>query len=771
MPPIRVGDQNPNRAGVVVLSVAWWGVSDTRKNGGARKKMSEYVLIAIPAAISVLALVGAFLFNRSVVLKAQGTDRMKELQGYIRSGAFTFMISEAKVMLITMAVIGVILWVLFYWQVAVAFWVGSLLSLAAGFIGMNAATHANARTAHAARKSFKDALNVAFSGGSVMGLSVAGLALIGLVIVVVLFRKWFVPENLAIETRYLFGIQSLGVNLIRGALIVSAYSMGASLVALFDRVGGGIYTKAADMAADMVGKVELHLPEDDPRNPATIADNVGDNVGDVGGLGADLLESFIGAIISVMVMAMYIFVGRGNVELTELVARIGFAAGLDATNYWWLLTAPLVIVAGGITASLLAVLYIRFSRRQEGMQSVLMNGTRLAALLTAVSTFLLCWFSPLSMNVFWEVILGLIAGIGIGFSSEFFTSFSYRPTKELARMNQSGPAIGVTEGMALGMVSTFMPVLLIAGASIISYQLGGLLGVAFTAMGMLSFVAMTVAVDTYGPIADNAGGISTMAELPPDVREKTDKLDAIGNTTAAIGKGFAIGSAAFAALGLIAAYMWSAAETAEQVVLPQLPIVGEIIGVTAEPIEVGAFVIAGLMLGAMVPYVFSALLIRGVSRTSNLLVQEIRRQFNENPNIMTGEETADFNRCIEITAHGGLSKMFIPAMIAVLTPLVFGIIFGRYALGGFLIGALLSAIQLAIYCANAGGAMDNAKKYIEEGHYGGKNSEAHAASVTGDTVGDPLKDTVGPSLDILIKLMSVISLVFASLFPLQPIFF
>jgi len=731
--------------------------------------MSEYVLIAIPAVISVLALLSAFLFNRSVVLQAQGNDRMKEIQGYIRSGAFTFMISEAKVMLITMAVIGGILWILFYWQVAVAFWIGSLLSLAAGFIGMSAATHANARTSNAAQKSFKDALNVAFSGGSVMGLSVAGLALIGLVLVIVLFRKWFLPAGLAIETDNL-----LNVNLIRGALIVSAYSMGASLVALFDRVGGGIYTKAADMAADMVGKVEMHIPEDDPRNPATIADNVGDNVGDVGGLGADLLESFVGAIISVMVMVMYIYVGRANPGIAGengLIAKLGLAAGLAPESYWWVLLAPLLIVGGGIVASLLAILYIRFSRRQEGMQAVLMNGTRLAALLTAGTTFLVVWLSPLSLNVFWQVILGLAAGIGIGFFSEYFTSSSFRPTKELAKMNQSGPAVGVTEGMALGMMSTFMPVILIAAASIISYQLGGLLGVAFTAMGMLSFVAMTVAVDTYGPIADNAGGISSMAELPPEVRERTDKLDSIGNTTAAIGKGFAIGSAAFAALGLIAAYMWSAASIPAEVVLPQLPIVGQIISPTGgDPIQVGAFVIAGLMLGAMVPYVFSALLIRGVSRTADILVQEVRRQFKEMPGIMKGEETPDYNRCISITAHGGLNKMFIPAMIAVATPIVFGLVFGRYALGGFLIGALLSAIQLAIYCANSGGAMDNAKKFIEEGAFGGKNSDAHAAAVTGDTVGDPLKDTVGPSLDILIKLMSVIALVFASLFPLYPVF-
>jgi K(+)-stimulated pyrophosphate-energized sodium pump len=371
----------------------------------------------------------------------------------------------------------------------------------------------------------------------------------------------------------------------------------------------------------------------------------------------------------------------------------------------------------------------------------------MAAVLTAVTTFLFCWLSPIGFNIFGEVLLGLVAGIAIGFSAEYFTSTDYKPTRELARMNQDGPAIAVTEGMALGMVSTLLPGIIIAAATIGAYQLGGLLGVAFTAMGMLSFVAMTVAVDTYGPIADNAGGIATMAELPPEVREKTDKLDSIGNTTAAIGKGFAIGSAAFAALGLIAAFMWSAIGSASQVVQPQLPIVGEIaaqFSPSGSVIQVGAFVI--------------------------VLVEEVRRQFKDNPKILTGEEMPDYNKCISITAHGGLHKMFLPAMIAVVTPIAFGLIFGRYALGGFLIGALLSAIQLAIYCGNSGGAMDNAKKYIEEGHFGGKNSEAHAASVTGDTVGDPLKDTVGPSLDILIKLMSVIALVFASLFPIYPIF-
>jgi K(+)-stimulated pyrophosphate-energized sodium pump len=729
-------------------------------------------LVAIPGVISVLALLSAYTFNRSVIRKAQGTDRMKELQGYIRSGAFTFMLEEARVMAITMVVIGILLWVLFYWEIAVAFWLGSLLSMAAGFIGMNAATHANARTTQGARKSFKEALTVAFSGGSVMGLSVAGLAVFGLVIVFLIFRHLFDPSTLHIQTRYLFGIKSAGVNFIKGALVVSAYSMGASLVALFDRVGGGIYTKAADTAADLVGKVEMHIPEDDPRNPATIADNVGDNVGDVGGLGADLLESFIGAIISVIVMVLYLYVGRDNPSLQGIISKLGFAGGMNPSDYWWVVLAPLVIVAGGTFSSLIAILYVRTSGRAENVQGILMRGTRIAALLTAVTTFLFCLFSPLSLNIFYEVLLGLIAGVAIGFFSEYYTSTTYKPARDLAKMNQDGPGIGVAEGLALGMLSTFLPVVVLAGAIIGAYQFGNLLGVAFAAMGMLSFVAMTVSVDTYGPIADNAGGIATMAELPPEVRERTDKLDAVGNTTAAIGKGFAIGSAAFAALGLIASYLWSAIGSASQVVEPQLPIVGQIaanLSPTGSPIEVGAYVIAGLILGAMVPYVFSALLIRGVSHTAGLLVEEIRRQFKENPKIMAGEEPADFNRCISITAHGGVRKMFLPAIIAVITPLAFGLIFGRYALGGFLIGGLLSAIQLAIFCGNAGGAMDNAKKYIEEGHYGGKGSEAHDSSVVGDTVGDPLKDTVGPSLDILIKLMSVVALVFASLFPVYPI--
>lgn len=697
-----------------------------------------------------------------VIRRDAGDERMRRIQGFIREGAWAFMIAEAKVMAITIAAIGILLWLLFYWEVAVAFWVGSALSMAAGFVGMNAATLSNARTTHAVRHSLRGALTVAFTGGSVMGIGVAGLATAGLVFVLWLFRREFDPQVVHITTKTIFGIPGADVNFITGALIASAYSAGASLVALFDRVGGGIYTKAADMAADLVGKVELKIPEDDPRNPATIADNVGDNVGDVGGLGADLLESFVGSVIAVIVITLYMYVGRFNPDIWGLISRYGFASLQDfEAKYWWFVLLPLLYVAGGIVASLLAVLYIRYSRRQEDMQRILMNGFALAAVFTAGFAAVITVLSPFNFIPFISLVLGITSGVLIGFISEYYTSARYRPTRELARMYQSGPAVGVTEGMAVGMSSALLVCVVIAVAIILAYQLGGLLAVAFAGMGMLTFVGIMVSMDSYGPIGDNAAGIATMANLDPKVREQCDVLDSIGNTTAAIGKGFAIGSAAFAAIGLIAAYLWSAAGRAEEVLLPNVPLVSP---------EVGGLVLAGLIAGAMLTYVFSALLIRAVSRTADVMVQEIRRQFRENPMLMSGQAVPDYRRCITITAHHGVRRMVVPSLLAVALPLFVGLVFGRYALAGFLVGALLSAIMLAIFCANAGGAMDNAKKYVEEGHFGGKGSEAHAAGVVADTVGDPLKDTVGPSLDILIKLMSVISLLFASLFPIQPWF-
>ncbi len=721
--------------------------------------------LIIPVAVCLLGLVVAKILASFVMRQDKGNENMTEVHGYIRSGSMMFMFEEARVMLAALVIIAAVLWAIWDWQIAISFTIGTFCSGLAGFIGMNMATNANVRTAQAASGGFSKALKVAFSGGAVMGISVGSIALLGLCFVIWIFRSQFIADNLGIESiRVPLISDMLGgreINFIKGALIISAYSMGASLVALFDRVGGGIYTKAADMAADMVGKVEESIPEDDARNPATIADNVGDNVGDVGGLGADLLESFVGAIISVIVITLYIYVGRSNPDITSgILSKLGLG-DLSAANFAGALYLPILLVAGGIIASLAGILFVTLSK-SENAHATLMNGTRLSALLTAgFAYFVVSKLSPFNLVPFWSVLIGLGSGILIGFTSEYFTSYQFKPVKKLAETCQGGAGVTVAAGLGLGMKSSFFPVLIITAATIFSYQLGGLVAITYTALGMLSFVVMTVSVDTYGPIADNAGGISQMANLPAKVREVTDELDSIGNTTAAIGKGFAIGSAAFASLGLIAAYLWSAIGSAQEINLPNIQLLSP---------EVGAYVIAGLLLGAMVPYVFSSLLIESVSETADKMIIEVRRQFKENPGILKGEVIPDYNKCIAISSSHSLKKMVFPALIAVITPLLIGMLLGRVALAGFLFGSLLSALLLALLCANTGGALDNAKKYIETGKFGGKGSKAHAASVAGDTFGDPLKDTVGPSLDILIKLMSVVSLLFASLFPIAPIF-
>ncbi len=726
-----------------------------------------FELIFIPAVICAFALLSTLLFNRYLAKHDAGSEKMKELQKHIREGAWTFMFEEARVFAVVTGIIAVILWLLFYWEVASAFLLGAFLSMSAGFIGMHSATFANARVTNAAQHSEKKAFNIAIAGGAIMGLAVAGLALGGLTLLFLIFREAFNPATLTIESKAVPLVSSIlgrDINFIKAALIVSAYSMGASLVALFDRVGGGIFTKAADMAADLVGKAEVHLPEDDPRNPASIADNVGDNVGDVGGLGADLLESFVGSIISVIVIYLYVYVGRSNASISALLEQLGAPLGLSIQQYWWLLIVPLLIISFGIIATLIALFYMVVSKRAKNLQATLMNGTRLSAILTMVFAFIIIYLSPMNFSVFWCILIGAFAGIAIGYIAEYYTSSAYRPVKKLAEETSAGAAIGITGGMALGMLSTFIPGLVVAIAIVATYWLAGLFGIAYGALGMLSFVGMTVSVDTYGPIADNAGGIAQGAGLPEKVRKITDRLDAIGNTTAAVGKGFAIGSAAFSALALIVAYMWSAAGSAGEVTIPTIEML------SANP-KIGATVIAALFLGAMIPYVFSALLIQAVSDTAKKMVEEIKRQFRKFPDILKGKRKPDYNKCIAITSQNGLRKMVLPAIITIILPLLVGFALGKYALAGFLIGALLSCMQLAIYCANTGGALDNAKKYIEDGHYGGKGSEAHVASVIGDTVGDPLKDTVGPSLDILVKLMSVIAILFASLFPAYPIFF
>lgn len=721
-------------------------------------------ILIFPALCCIAALLAAKTLATSVSRAREGTERMREIASFIREGAVAFMVEEAKVLSLTVVAIAFLLWWLFYWQVALSFAIGAFLSGLAAFIGMDTATRANVRTAHAASHGFRRALDVAFSGGAVMGLSVGGLALGGLCLVIFLFRDWFTPENVYIVDHSIPLVSKwLGrdVNFIKAALIVSAYSMGASLVALFDRVGGGIYTKAADMSADLVGKVEAKIPEDDPRNPATIADNVGDNVGDVGGLGADLLESFVGAIISAIVILLYIFAGRENAPIIELMKK--FDVTVTEENIFSLLFLPICICAGGILSCLIGILYTKYCRIEDP-QRRLMAGTKLSAFLTALTTFIITYLGPTNLVPFWCVAIGVAAGVLIGFISEYFTSSHYKPVQRIAKACQTGPAVTITTGLAVGMESTLWPVLTLAVATISAYQLGGLLGVTFAAFGMLSFVVMTVSVDTYGPIADNAGGIAQMSHLDPKIRGITDRLDAVGNTTAAIGKGFAIGSAAFAAFGLICAYLWSAASRAEEIVQPTVEMF-------SPHLHIGAFVVAGLFIGAMVPYIFSALLIKSVGETAEVMIAEIRRQFREHPGILEGKEKPDYAKCITITSASALKKMVLPALIAIFLPLLIGFVLGRYALAGLLMGALLSSMQLAVKCGNAGGALDNAKKYIEEGHYGGKGSEAHAAGVIGDTFGDPLKDTVGPSLDILVKLMSVVALLFASLFPIRPFFF
>lgn len=720
--------------------------------------------LLIPSVICLFGLLVAKFLALYVMKQDKGNEEMVKIHGYIRSGATTFMFEEARSMLVVLALITAALWLIWDWQIALSFIVGTFCSGLAGFIGMNMATNANVRTSQAASKGFSAALKVAFSGGAVMGITVGSLALLGLCAVIWIFKVHFQSDNICIESLSIPGISRMlgrDINFIKGALIVSAYSMGASLVALFDRVGGGIYTKAADMAADMVGKVEEGIPEDDPRNPATIADNVGDNVGDVGGLGADLLESFVGAIISVIVIMLYVYVGRMNPSIREgILTKFGID-NLSAANFIPALFLPIMLVAGGIISSLLGILYVNFSK-SDNSQAILMNAIKLSAFLTAISSFFIVrYLSPFNMTPFWSVLIGLISGVLIGFTSEYFTSYTFNPVKKLAASCQEGAGVLVAGGLGLGMKSTLWPVIIIASAIITSYWLGGLMAITYTALGMLSFVVMTVSIDTYGPIADNAGGISQMANLPEGVRKITDELDSIGNTTAAIGKGFAIGSAAFAALGLIAAYMWSAIGSAQEVNLPNIDLISP---------EVGTFVIAGLLLGTMVPYVFSSILISSVSDTADKMIIEIRRQFKEKPSILEGKEPPDYNKCISIASGHSLKEMLLPAIVAIATPLVVGFILGRVALAGFLIGGLLSALLLALLCANTGGALDNAKKFIELGKFGGKNSKAHAASVIGDTFGDPLKDTVGPSLDILIKLMAIVSLLFASLFPVAPIF-
>ncbi len=667
--------------------------------------------ILIALICGVLGLVVASFMAAYVLKQDQGSEKIREISAAIKEGALAFLGREYKILGIFVIAVAIILGVLpaLGWRVSMAFVFGAICSGLAGYIGMSIAIRTNGRTAAAVQKSLNQGLRVSFRSGAVMGMCVVGIGIIGLSILYFIFHS---------DPNFIF--------------IIPGFGVGASSVAIFARVGGGIYTKAADTGADIVGKVEKGIPEDDPRNAAVIADFVGDNVGDVAGMGADLFESYVDSIIATMTLGM---IATFSISLDKSLVP-------DMATAWFL---PMMVAAGGIIASIIGIFLVRVGEKPEmgALLNALRRGTFSSSVLTAGFAFLAVYFLKADIGIFWAILVGLIAGVLIGESANYFTSYAYKPTLNIAESSQTGGATLITRGFANGLMSTIPPIVLVVIAIMVAYHFADIYGVAIAGIGMLSTLGIQDATDAYGPVADNAGGIVEMSDLPPEIRERTDALDSLGNTTAATGKGFAIGAAGLTALALLLSYT------------------------QAVGIDVSQFnlldprVISGIFLGAMLPAVFCAMTLNAVGKTSFSIINEVRRQFREIKGLMEGTAKPEYGKCVAICTSAAIKQMLAPGLITILSPVIVGFLLGPLALAGFLTGAITTGFILAVTFANAGGSWDNAKKWIETGAYGGKGSDAHKAAVIGDTVGDPMKDTSGPSLNIMIKLMSIIALVLA----------